>query len=68
VLKPHRRKGIGTKLMLQALESLKAKGMTTAMLDVDDLNPTKAIKLYAKVGFKVVKKYSIYEKDLLDKL
>ena len=67
VLKPHRRKGIGTKLMLQALESLKAKGMAKAMLDVDDLNPTKAIKLYSKVGFKVVKKYVIYEKDLLDK-
>jgi mycothiol synthase len=67
VLKPHRRKGIGTKLILQALESLKAKGMAKAMLDVDDLNPTKAIKLYSKVGFKVVKKYMIYEKELLDK-
>ncbi|UCD26346.1 MAG: GNAT family N-acetyltransferase [Candidatus Bathyarchaeota archaeon] len=68
VLKRYRRTGIGTQLMLQALESLKAKGMAKAILDVDDLNPTKAIKLYAKVGFKVVKKYSIYEKNLLNKL
>ena len=51
VLKPYRRKGIGTSLMLQGLKSLEARGMTKAMLDVDDLNPTKAVKLYEKIGF-----------------
>jgi len=38
--------------------------MTEAMLGVDDFNPTKAIKLYEKVGFKVVKKDFTYEKTL----
>ena len=64
VLKPYRRKGFGTSLMLQGLKSLLARGMTKAMLDVDDLNPTKAVKLYEKIGFQVVKKYQFWEKPL----
>ena len=64
VLKPYRRKGIGTELMLQGLKTLKAKGMTKAMLDTEDFNPTKAKKLYEKVGFKVVQEYLTYEKRL----
>ncbi len=63
VLKPYRRRGIGTTLMLWGMETLKAKGMTTAMLGVDDLNVTKAMKLYEKVGFKVAKKDLTYEKE-----
>lgn len=64
VLKPHRRKGIGTRLTLHGLKTLKIKGMTKVILDVDDFNQTKAIKLYEKVGFKVVRKYLKYEKGL----
>ena len=66
VLKSHRRSGIGTRLMLQGMETLKANGMTTAMLGVDDWNVTKAMKLYEKVGFKVTKKDLTYEKTLHD--
>ncbi|MFP3985904.1 MAG: GNAT family N-acetyltransferase [Candidatus Bathyarchaeia archaeon] len=64
VLKLYRRKGIGTKMMLRGMEILKAKGMTTVMLGVDDWNVTKAIKLYEKVGFKVVKKDLTYERNI----
>ena len=64
VLKPYRRKGIGTRLMLQGLQTLKDRGMTTVMLGVDDFNVTKAMKLYEKVGFKVKKKDLTYEKAL----
>ena len=64
VLNPYRREGIGTKLMLQGLKTLKTKGMTKAMLDTEDYNPTKPIKLYEKVGFKVVQEYLTYEKRL----
>ncbi|NIV44311.1 GNAT family N-acetyltransferase, partial [Candidatus Bathyarchaeota archaeon] len=59
-----RRRGIGTRLVLHGLEALKANGMVKAMLDVDDFNQTKAIKLYEKVGFEVAKKYVKYEKKL----
>jgi ribosomal protein S18 acetylase RimI-like enzyme len=64
VLKPHRRTGIGTKLMLHGMNLLKAKGMTVAMLAVDDWNVTKAMRLYEKVGFKVARKEVAYEKSI----
>ena len=64
VLKPHRRAGMGASLMLNALENLRTKGMTGAILGVDDYNPTEAMKLYEKVGFKVKKKDFIYERSL----
>ncbi len=64
VLKPYRRKGIGTNLMLHGMNKLKAKGMTVAMLGVDDWNVTKAMRLYEKVGFKVVKKDVAYERNI----
>lgn len=63
VLKPYRRTGIGTRLMLEGLATLEAKGMTKAMLGVDDF-PTKATKLYEKVGFKAIKKDFTYKKTL----
>ncbi len=65
VLKPHRRKGIGTVLILQGMEYLKSKGMTEVELGVDDLNQTEAIKLYEKVGFKVVRKDLTYQKEIV---
>lgn len=64
VLKPYRRTGIGTKLILHGMNQLKAKGMTVTMLSVDDWNVTKAIRLYEKVGFKVTKKDVAYEKNI----
>ena len=64
VLRKCRRGGIGARLILHALETLKAKGMTKAMLGVDDHNPTKAMRLYEKVGFKVIKKDLVFEREL----
>lgn len=42
--------------MLHLMQSLKATGMEEALLYVDDMNPTNAIKLYEKLGFKVMRK------------
>ena len=64
VLKPFRRRGIGTALMLRGLHELKKRGLEKALLYVDDENPTKAKNLYEKVGFKVVKKTQIYQRKL----
>jgi mycothiol synthase len=64
VLKRYRRRGIGARLMLHALETFRAKGMTKATLGVDDYNPTKAMKLYEKVGFKVKRKDLEFEREL----
>ena len=64
VLKSHRRKGIGTSLILRGMEYLKSKGMAEVELGVDDLNQTGAMKLYEKVGFKVIRKDLTYLKRL----
>jgi len=64
VLKAHRRKGIGARLMLEGMKILKADGMTTALLGVDDWNITNAMKLYEKLGFKVSEKDLTYERAI----
>jgi len=65
VLKPERNKGIGTQLVLTAMNFLKSKRMSEAMLGVDDTNPTKAIELYRRVGFKIAKKEFTYLKNII---
>ncbi len=64
VLKPFRRAGVGTSLMLHAIEDLKGKGMTRALLGVDDDNTTRAIGVYEKVGFTVKRKDLFYQISL----
>ena len=64
VLRPYRRLGVGTALMLKGLEWLRSRGMEEAMLDVDDDNPTGAIRLYEKVGFRAAYKILVYEKSV----
>lgn len=64
VLKPYRRAGVGTVLMLHALQTLKDRGMTRAVLGVDDDNPTRAMALYEKLGFRVKTKYFIHRRSL----
>jgi ribosomal protein S18 acetylase RimI-like enzyme len=51
--------------MLQGLKALRAKEMTKAMLDTTDINPTRAITLYEKIGFKVMQEYVTYEKHIV---
>jgi mycothiol synthase len=65
VLKTERMKGIGTRLILTAMDFLKSKGISEAMLGVDDTNPTNAIELYKRVGFKIAKKEFTYLKKVI---
>jgi len=64
VLKQYRRTGVGARMILHALEAFRAKGMIKATLGVDDYNPTEAMRLYEKVGFKVKKKDLVFERGL----
>ena len=68
VLKPYRRSGIGTRLILHGMNFLRAQGVAEVMLTVDDSNVTRAKKLYEKVGFKEVGPteawYSFYERSI----
>ena len=63
VLKPNRTKGIGTAMMQHAMEFLKSQGMTEVELGVDASNP-KAIGLYKKMGFKIVRRNLAYAKQI----
>lgn len=65
VLKPARRQGIGTALILQGMKALESKGMAEVELGVDDSNPTNAIELYKKVGFQTARKDLTYQKQIL---
>ena len=64
VLKGHRGRGLATRLMLHGLEALQSKGMSKAMLGVDDDNTTDAMRVYERIGFKVKKKYLVFEREL----
>jgi len=64
VLKPFRRRDVGTAMMLQAMSYLKAQGMADALLYVDDQNPTEAKKLYEKVGFQTHLQSASYKLQL----
>jgi mycothiol synthase len=64
VLPTYRKKGIGTRLMLQGLKTLKVRGMTSTTLDTEDNNPTRAMTLYEKIGFQVLQEHVTYTKNL----
>jgi len=51
VLQRYRGRGIAKALMLAGMEHLKAEGMVEVGLNVDDMNPTNARRLYERLGF-----------------
>ena len=64
VLRPYRRLGIGTALLLEGLKWLRERGVEEAVLKVDDDNPTGAVRLYEKLGFRVACKEFVYERPV----
>ncbi len=50
VRRPWRGRGLGRALLLTALEALRARGLTRALLGVDTDNPTGAMGLYSSAG------------------
>jgi len=64
VQRPWRGKGIAKALIARSLRLLKDRGMTEAALGVDTENPSGAVHLYLKTGFKVHKKSATYRKPM----
>ncbi|MEM3437096.1 MAG: ribosomal protein S18-alanine N-acetyltransferase [Nitrososphaerales archaeon] len=62
VLEQHRRKGLGYSLVKEALQALKNKNCSEVFLEVRVSN-LEAIKLYEKLGFKVISKLRWYYRD-----
>jgi ribosomal protein S18 acetylase RimI-like enzyme len=50
--------------MLSGMRRLKELGMEEAELFVDDSNVTRALRLYEKLGFQLVRKVLHFEREL----
>jgi ribosomal protein S18 acetylase RimI-like enzyme len=51
--RPYRRRGLARALLAQVLILLRERGMTSAYLGVDGLNPNQALNLYEGLGFAI---------------
>jgi len=64
VIREHRHQGLGTALLVHSLHALRQAGMEAAHLYADAENPTGAMRLYERVGFRVRKTVVAYRKTL----
>jgi mycothiol synthase len=64
VLPNNRHKGLGTALLVQSLHALQQAGMEAAHLDADAENPTGAMGLYERAGFRLRKMYVVYRRTI----
>ncbi|MFO7651309.1 MAG: GNAT family N-acetyltransferase [bacterium] len=61
VLKEDRCRGIAKRLLAHTVERLRALGMESVLLSVDDQNVTAARRVYERVGFRLVRRYTSFE-------
>ena len=64
VRRPWRKQGLAKALIALSLRALKERGMTEAGLGVDAENTSGALHLYEHMGFRVIKRNTIYRKQL----
>jgi mycothiol synthase len=63
--RPWRRQGLATALLVRSTAVLRERGMTEVGLGVDTENPTGALRIYERLGFRPVMRWLFYEKDAL---
>jgi GNAT superfamily N-acetyltransferase len=64
VLKPWRRRGIGSAVLRHAFAEFHRRGESHVGLGVEAQNPTAAKRLYEQAGMRVIKEDVVYEKEL----
>jgi GNAT superfamily N-acetyltransferase len=64
VKRPWRGRGIAKALIARSFRLLKDLGMTEAALGVDAENPSGALHLYQKMGFKIERRVAFYRKPM----
>jgi len=64
VLREHRKRGLGTALLVRSLHALRQAGMDSAHMHADSENPTGAMRLYERVGFRVRQTHIAYRSRL----
>lgn len=57
VRRPWRKRGVATGLLVAALEAFRAAGLEAATLCVDMENPTGAVGIYERVGFRSIRRF-----------
>ena len=62
VRRPWRKRGVATALLCASMHAFKAEGLQHAMLGVDTENPSGALRVYERVGFRPVKSFIQYQK------
>jgi ribosomal protein S18 acetylase RimI-like enzyme len=65
VLRAWRKRGIASALLIESMRRFRAAGLDYAALGVDTANPTGALGLYEKLGFRQVRHFTVYEKALV---
>src|SRR5439155_3386755 len=66
VRKPWRKRGIARALIARCLHAIKGAGMTEAALGVDTNNASGALRLYESLGYKAVKRNTVYRKGFVE--
>jgi mycothiol synthase len=61
---PWRKRGLGTALLRHSFRDFASRGATRVGLGVDGENTTGAVRLYERVGMRVVRRNDTYEKTL----
>ncbi|HVX43323.1 MAG TPA: GNAT family N-acetyltransferase [Mycobacteriales bacterium] len=64
VRRPWRRQGVASALMARALQAYREAGVVTAALDVDSANPSGAVGVYERMGFRSVMRTVTYAKTI----
>ena len=62
--RPWRKRGLASALIAESMKMFKVMGMTETAHDVDAENTSGALRLYKKLGYKVVKQYTTYRKTM----
>lgn len=57
-----RGRGLGMALLLDALGTFRARGLTGAALDVDDVTIGPAVRLYERAGLRIVRRIDVVER------
>lgn len=64
VRRPWRQRGLARALLSQSIEMFRNAGMTETALSVDLKNPSGALGLYERLGYRTTLKHTIYRKTL----
>jgi mycothiol synthase len=64
VRRPWRKRGLASALMALSLQQQKELGLTESSLGVDTENTSGALRVYENMGFRAVKRFTVYRKPL----